>query len=195
MTTIATPALIPAGAGRHRTIGVGRRGVAPLSIVRTALRWTLNLALVVLMVGSAVLAVFIAVERVGFSPVLSPSMQPTFAPGDLIVTKPEPASAVRVGQVVVLPVPGERGQRYVHRIIAVTYEHGRPVVRTKGDANSAPENFRLRITSRSVPVVVHAVPKLGRLAVLLRGGLWRLIGICLIGGLLLVGIKRALLDR
>jgi signal peptidase len=199
MTTIAAgqPAAVPAPtiAGRHRPTEAGRRGVAPLSIVRTALRWVINVLLIVLMVGSVALAVFIGVERVGFSPVLSPSMAPTFAPGDLILTKPEAATDVRVGQVVVLPVPGEPGQRYVHRIIKVEYEKGLPVVRTKGDANSAAEDYRLRITSDTVPLVVHTVPHLGRLAVLLRGGIWRLIAICVIGGLLLLSVKRALLDR
>jgi signal peptidase I len=193
MTTIATAGSLPMTRGRHRT--EGRRGIAPLSLLRAVVRWTVNLLLLLLMVASAVLAVFVAVEHVGFSPVLSPSMVPTFAPGDLIVTKPEPASAVRVGQIVVLPVPNEPGQRYVHRIIKVEYEHGAPVVRTKGDANAAPENFRLRITSPTVPVVVHSVPHLGRFAVLLRGGIWRLVGICLVGAFLLVAVKRSLLDR
>jgi hypothetical protein len=36
---------------------------------------------------------------------------------------------------------------------------------------------------------------LGRLAILLRGGLWRALAVCLIGALLLVGVKRALLNR
>ena len=180
--------------GRHRRAGAAR-GIAPWSVAYRAVRFATGLVLTIAALASIAVTVVIVAGHIGFSPVLSPSMRPTFAPGDLILTKSEPAKDVRVGQVVVLPVPGEKGQRYVHRIIEVRYEKGVPVVRTKGDANGAPENFRLKITSAKVPVVVHTVPKMGRLALLFRGGMWRVGAIVLIGAFLLVGVKRALLDR
>jgi signal peptidase I len=179
--------------GRHRSGAA--RGIAGWTLVRRMVRWMTGTVLTVAALASVALTVFIAVGHIGFSPVLSPSMRPSFAPGDLIVTKPEAAADIRVGQVLVLPVPGEKGQRYVHRVIEVAYQKGRPVVRTKGDANGAPENFRLTITSKKVPVVVNTVPRMGRLALLFRGGSWRVGAIVLIGALFLVGIKRALLDR
>jgi signal peptidase len=183
-----------AAAGHHRRAGA-TRGFAPWSVARKIVRFAVGLALAVAALASIALTAFIVVEHVGFSPVLSPSMEPTFAPGDLIVTKPIAAADIRVGEVVVLPVPGQHGERYVHRVVKVTYEHGFPVVRTKGDNNPAPEDFQLRITSKTVPVVVHTVPHAGRLALLFRAGAWRIAAIVLVGGLFLVGLKRALLDR
>lgn len=180
--------------GRHRRAGAAR-GVAGRTLARRAVRFVTGAVLTLAALASVALTVVIVVGHIGFSPVLSPSMRPTFAPGDLIVTKPEPVSAIRVGQVLVLPVPGEKGQRYVHRVIEVQYQKGLPVVRTKGDANAAPENFRLTITSSHVPVVVHTVPRMGRLALLFRGGSWRVGAIVIVGFLFLVGVKRLLLDR
>jgi signal peptidase I len=190
MTAIASPRRV----GRHAS-SLPNRGIAAGQLLRRAGRIVLRAASALVALASVALAIVIAVEHIGFSPVLSPSMVPTFAPGDLVITKPEPASAVKVGQVLVLPVPGEQGQRYVHRVIAVTHKDGFPVVQTKGDANPAPEQFTLRITSAQVPRVVTTIPKLGRLAILLRGGLWRALAVCLIGALLLVGVKRALVNR
>jgi signal peptidase I len=175
--------------------GTDHRGGRRAFGVRGVLRVVTGLLLAVTLVGALAGAAYVVLERVGFSPVLSPSMRPTFAPGDLVVTKPEAATAIRVGQVVVLPVPGEAGQRYVHRIIKVSWSHGQPVVRTKGDANAAPESYSLRVTSRQVPVVVTTVPRVGRLALLLRGGMLRVGIICVIGFLMLVSVKRFLLDR
>jgi signal peptidase I len=126
----------------------------------------------VLLIAAAVASVTAMVtvmsQHLGFAPVLSPSMEPTFHPGDLVVTKPEPASAVKVGQVIALPVPSAPSQRYVHRVISVTTKDGKPLVRTKGDANPAPEPFSLRIDSPTVPVVVATVPELGHVSVLLQ---------------------------
>jgi signal peptidase I len=193
MTAIAVPSL-DAAHGRHRR-PEARRGFAPVSVVRRTARAVVGLVLSLAALASIALAVVVGVEHLGFSPVLSPSMQPSFAPGDLVVTKPIAAADLRVGDVAVLPVPGEPGQRYVHRIVKITYQKGLPVVRTKGDANSAPETFNLRITSKRVPLVVRTVPHLGRFALLLRGGIWRTVGVVVIAFLLLVAVKRALLDR
>ncbi|MGN6475546.1 MAG: signal peptidase I [Mycobacteriales bacterium] len=107
-------------------------------------------------------------QHLGFAPVLSPSMEPAFHPGDLVITKPEPASDITVGQVVALPIPGSPGQHYVHRIISVTTKDGRPLVQTRGDANPTPEQFKLRINSPTVPRVVAVIPYLGRVSVLLQ---------------------------
>jgi signal peptidase I len=107
-------------------------------------------------------------DHLGFAPVLSPSMEPAFRPGDLVITRPEPAADIAVGQVLALPVPGAPGQRYVHRIISVSESDGYPVIRTKGDANATPEPFALRITSPTVPLVVATIPELGRVSVLVH---------------------------
>jgi signal peptidase I len=190
MTAIASPRTT----GRHLST-VPARGIAVGALLRRTVRLVVGAVLTLAALASIALAALIVVGHIGFSPVLSPSMVPAFAPGDLVVTQPEAASDIKVGQVLVLPVPGEPGQRYVHRVISVTYKDGLPVVQTKGDANPAPEQFKLRITSAKVPQVVTTIPHLGRLAILLRGGMWRAVAVGLIGLLLLVGVKRAFFNR
>lgn len=133
-----------------------------------------GLLLIATAVASLTAMVTVMTQHLGFAPVLSPSMEPTFHPGDLVITKPEPVSAIKIGQVVALPVPSAPSQRYVHRIISVTMKDGRPLVRTKGDANPTPEPFTLRINSPTVPLVVAKVPYLGRLSVLLQHSVLRL---------------------
>jgi signal peptidase len=166
---------------------------------RQKLRWRdfrnviSGLLLVLVTFGSVAAMVTVIHDRIGFSPVLSPSMVPTFRPGDLIITKPELAADVKVGQIVALPVPHEPGQRYVHRIISVTMHDGKPVVRTKGDANPAPEQFALRITSKYVPRVVAVVPKLGRLSLVMQRSSLRLAIIIVIGLFALIAAKRLIL--
>jgi signal peptidase len=142
-------------------------------------RFATGLALIAITAGSIAGMVLVIHDRVGFSPVLSPSMVPAFSPGDLIITRSEPATAMRVGQIVALPIPGEAGQRYVHRIISITTKNGKPLVRTKGDANPLPEPYSLRVTSKDVPVVVASVPKMGRLSLITKRSTPRLILIAL----------------
>jgi signal peptidase I len=140
-----------------------------------AWRFVTGLMLIAGMLGSIVAMVFVIHDHVGFSPVLSPSMQPAFGPGDLIVTRSEPATAMKVGQVVALPIPGAPGQRYVHRLISVQFDHGVPVVRTKGDANPLPEPYELHVTSANVPVVVTSIPHLGRVSLITERSTPRLV--------------------
>ena len=77
----------------------------------------------VLAVGAvSVLVVVAAGPRFGLyriETVLSGSMQPTLNPGDLIVVTPEPASDVKVGQVISYQIP--IGDHHVesHRIVRV----------------------------------------------------------------------------
>lgn len=178
MTTITVPA--PSVAGRHRRA----TRIRPLRMVTGAL-------LALLAAGSIALATLVLLLHIGFAPVLSPSMVPTFAAGDLLLTKAEPADALRVGQIVVLPRPDLPGQRYAHRLISVRQTDDGPIVRTKGDANNAPDPQALRISSATVPVVVGHVPMVGRFA-LLGQRVWVKIGLILfVGACVLVAIRRA----
>ncbi|HWB67382.1 MAG TPA: signal peptidase I [Mycobacteriales bacterium] len=175
-------------AGRHRVHGPRIRRAHPTA--RRVWRFASGVLLLLLAAGAVTGMVTVIHERIGFSPVLSPSMEPAFRPGDLLITKPEPATAIKVGQVVVLPLPNAPGQRYVHRIVGVTVQHGQAVVQTKGDANPAPEPFHLRVTSHLVPQVVATVPRLGRLALLMQHSLLRLSLILLTAGFGVLALKR-----
>jgi signal peptidase len=93
--------------------------------------------------------------------VLSGSMKPYFKPGDIVVVTPEPTSEVRVGQVISYHVPV--GDRHVqsHRVIEVVRGGDQPLVRTKGDANSAPDPWTARLNGGTAWQVRLVVPKAG----------------------------------
>lgn len=168
-----------------------RRRTGPRQVVRFLLSSVLAVAALAALVGSGV----VVVQRLGFSPVLSPSMVPAFGPGDMIVTKPLATEQIRVGDVIVLPLPDAPGQRYVHRVIAVeTDDDGLPAVKTKGDNNEDPDPWRLSITSDKVPSVVASIPKAGRLALYTNGASLRVPLMLLVAGAVLVATKRALLS-
>lgn len=162
---------------------------------RTPLQLLLHVVLALAAVLSVAGAAVVVVERLGFSPVLTSSMLPTYAPGTLLVTHPVATSSLRVGQVYVLPLPDAPGQRYVHRVISVKDSPQGPVVRTKGDNNPAADDWQLTITSAKVPHVVASAPSVGSLALLMDGSALRIPLLLVIAGCLLVAVKRALLDE
>lgn len=163
---------------------------------RRPLRVLLHALLAVVAVASVLGAGVVVTQRLGFSPVLTASMVPTYDPGALLVTKPMDSDRIAVGQVLVLPLPDAPGQRYVHRVTSVEQDReGRPVVRTQGDNNPAPDSWQLTITSEQVPQVVASAPRIGSLALLTNGSALRIPLLLLIAGCLLLAVKRALLDQ
>jgi signal peptidase I len=104
------------------------------------------------------LALLVAIVHLHFMRVISPSMEPTIAVGNVVVLKPVPAVSLVEGQVVVLPIPDEGGVLYSHRLTSVREVDGKILVTTKGDANAAPDPWELRIESTSVPLVVAQIP-------------------------------------
>ena len=98
---------------------------------------------------------------IGFSPVLSQSMQPTFSAGDLEITKLVPAASVVVGDVVVLNDP-EAQAKYSHRVTSVVDAAGSITLSTRGDANPAVDRHPVIIdTATQISKVVTTVPFLG----------------------------------
>jgi signal peptidase len=146
------------------------------------------LATIAVMAASVAVFVF----HLGVFPVLSDSMAPTYSTGALVLTRPIPASRVRVGDIVVIRPPGYTAS-YAHRVVSVKGSPEHPIIRTKGDANAAPDPWEMSLTSSQVPEVVGSVPFLGRIAapfdhsretrvlVIAGGG-----AVFLIGGLVLI---------
>ncbi|HSB40067.1 MAG TPA: signal peptidase I [Gaiellaceae bacterium] len=93
--------------------------------------------------------------------VLSGSMRPAFAPGDMVVVTPEPVASVRVGQVISYRIPVGDHHVQSHRVIAVTRRGGEISVRTKGDANDAPDPWTATLHGTTVWQVRAVLPKLG----------------------------------
>lgn len=117
------------------------------------------------------------------SPVLTGSMRPTFGPGAAVVLRPIPVSSVRPGMIVEFVPPGQTAP-YTHRVISVTGTPARPLIRTKGDANPAPDSWQVQLNGPEVNEVVGSVPYVGRAIVFAHqpGALLALIGLVLTGG-------------
>lgn len=121
------------------------------SIVDTSV-WVLA---IVAAVGMA-----LAVQVGGFqvTRVLSPSMEPTFSPGDLVIIRPVPAVDIVPGDIPMLPDPDVPQIQYVHRVQQVdTSRPGEVWILTKGDNNPS-EDSPVTVITEKVPVVVASLP-------------------------------------
>jgi signal peptidase I len=133
------------------------------------------------LVLAAALAVFVLlalVPHIGLyrpETVLSGSMRPRFGPGDLVIVTPEAARDVRVGQVISLRIPVGDHHVQTHRVLQVVRGGDHPVIRTKGDANNAPDPWTARLDGSTAWQVRLVVPKLGWLIVWLRSPWLRLL--------------------
>ena len=93
--------------------------------------------------------------------VLSGSMRPTFSPGDMVVVTPEPLRDVRVGQIISYRIPVGDHHVQSHRVIKIVRGGANPIVRTKGDANNAPDAWTAKLNGTTAWRVRAVVPKLG----------------------------------
>ncbi len=100
--------------------------------------------------------------------VLSGSMHPAFSPGDMVFVTPEPLERVRVGQVISYQIP--LGDHHVqsHRVIAIIRRSGHVSVRTKGDANAAPDPWIAQLHGATAWHVRFVLPKAGWIVFWLR---------------------------
>jgi signal peptidase I len=93
--------------------------------------------------------------------VLSGSMKPTFAPGDMVIVTPEPLRDLRVGQIISYRIPV--GDRHVqsHRVIKILRRGAQPLVKTKGDANNTADPWTAELHGKTIWRVRGVLPKLG----------------------------------
>ena len=119
-------------------------------------------------------------QHIQVSPVLTGSMVPTFAPGDAVVTRQVPLRDLHVGQVAVLVPPGQTSS-YAHRVVSISGDPAHPVVRTRGDANSAPDPWAVPVSGRTVTEVLVSAPRVGNLLVAGNGSAPRALLILAVG--------------
>jgi signal peptidase len=93
--------------------------------------------------------------------ILTGSMEPTFSPGDVVVSTPMPASRIRVGDVISFQAPVPGSPVVTHRVIEVVHGGAHPVIRTQGDANPTADPWRARIEGDTVWRQRGVVPHLG----------------------------------
>jgi signal peptidase len=100
--------------------------------------------------------------------VLSGSMEPTFAPGDVVVVTREPVRDVRAGQIITYAIPISDRHVETHRIVRVVRGGANPIVVTKGDANETADPWQAELNGGAVWRYRFRVPMLGRAIVALR---------------------------
>ena len=138
-----------------------RRGQRTAAAVAALLRLTALILCVASLLGLAAVAVGPRLGLLRIETVLSGSMRPTFAPGDLIVVTPEPVDQVRAGQVISYAIPVGDHHVETHRVVRVSRRHGRPAILTKGDANSAADPWLAVLTSPTAWRERLVIPKAG----------------------------------
>ena len=152
-----------------------RAGAQGLSLADLALRAALGVALAAFLL----LAIVPHTGLYRTETVLSNSMKPYFGAGDLVVVTPEPLRDVRVGQVISIHVPNGDHHVQTHRIVQIVRGGKHPVIRTRGDANDARDQFTARLDGKTAWRVRYVVPKVGWTIVWLRNPLLRLLTVFL----------------
>lgn len=132
-----------------------------LRIARTLPAALAAAAFLTLVVGPAVLGYRVLT-------VLSGSMAPRIPTGAMILSVPIDPTALRVGDVITYVSPGAEKIVLTHRVVEIL-EHGdEPLVRTRGDANSADDPWTARLRGGTVWRTTHVVPHIGGAVTALR---------------------------
>lgn len=155
------------------------------SWVRQVVAWFVLLAAI------AVLAVAVIVPRIaGATPyaVQTGSMQPTYPPGTLVVTKPVDNADIGIGTPITYQLDSGRSSVVTHRVLGVRLgADGKNWFQTQGDANNGPDEDLVRpIQVRGE--VWYDVPYLGRLNAVLTGSQHQLLVFLVAGGLVIYSL-------
>ncbi len=177
--------------------GLWLAGLAPAALVlsghaavvaRTSLRsWSCSFGTVGVALACAALLALAAGPALGLYrtvTVLSGSMRPIFAPGDVIVVTPEPARDLRVGQVITYQVPIGGQQVETHRVVRILAHGNEPIVQTKGDANNAVDPWQAKLHGGTLWRYRARIPLIGYAILALRAPLAHWILVLLVPGLL-----------
>jgi signal peptidase I len=116
---------------------------------------------------------------------LSGSMEPTFAPGDLLLLRPEPLSRIRVGQIITYTIPIGDHHLETHRVVHILRGGDEPVVQTKGDANARPDPWTAVLHGSTIWRVERVVPHAGSALLWLGRPFVRVAFVLLLAGFLL----------
>jgi signal peptidase len=161
------------------------------SIPRRMLGWLANGLLLLCLAVFLLVAVGPHLFGYRTATMLTGSMEPGIMPGDVVITTPEPASDVKVGDVISYHIPVEDRRVETHRVVEVLHQkNGTIAVRTQGDNNENADPWTASIEGDTVWEVQTVVPKLGSVIRFLRsdaiqhGIFW-----VALGGLLLLGLS------
>lgn len=138
-----------------------------MRIATRIINWAATIILVVALVALVALG---AAILMGLKPavVKTGSMRPSHPPGSLILVKPTPAEQLKLGNVITFTDPDQPKRGLItHRIVKIEHEKGSPIFTTQGDANSAPDSWRLKLAS-DAGLMTFSIPEVGRLSFLVR---------------------------
>ncbi len=143
-------------------------------------------ALVAGLIAGAVLLI-LAPVFIGWRPytVLTGSMRPGVQPGDVVMDRPIKISDAHVGDVVTFSDPSRKGVLVTHRIRAIAHGPETTQVETRGDANNTSERWTIATKDR-VGLVVYVIPKIGRVATVIRNPIG-ILGLVVLPILLIAG--------
>jgi len=111
-------------------------------------------------------------------PILSGSMAPRLSTGSLALAMPAPQGSLRAGEILVFNIPIGDHHLTAHRVMRVLNRGRNPILTTKGDANSAADPWRLKLSGNSACIVRAHIPLLGYAVVFARRwGLLLLLGV------------------
>lgn len=94
--------------------------------------------------------------------VLSGSMAPTIAPGSVVIVRPIDLADLRAGDVIAFQAPIDGRPTVTHRVVEIERRGPRPLVQTRGDANSSPDPWKVALGPGRGWRVSHVVPEAGR---------------------------------
>lgn len=106
---------------------------SPIRLMLTVVSWVLIGALLALVIGASVLPRILGAVPLA---VLSGSMEPTFAAGDLVISKPVDPAQITVGDIVTFQPEANNPALVTHRVVSKAVgESGTSGFTTRGDAN------------------------------------------------------------
>ncbi|KQS66752.1 S26 family signal peptidase [Modestobacter sp. Leaf380] len=164
--------LHPVDAGAHRA--GGRVGTRPLPLAlrmaRLVARRLVDLALVVAVLAFAALAVGPHVFGYRTVTMLTTSMAPGIAPGDVVVDTALPVADIEPGMVLTYHIPVGDRRVVTHRVVSADVgPDGSVTVQTRGDANDAADPWTATFAAGDTAWQVRAtVPEVGHVVQLLR---------------------------
>ena len=156
---------------------------------RSVRRWVDRLLMGVLIAVIVAGTVAVLSGRYQLRPVLSGSMRPGLPVGGIVITERVPTSSLQVRDVVVFHSPDHPQDLIVHRIVSLTPGASGPVVKTQGDANTAPDPWTVTLHGATAYRAVYALPLVGYVAVWVHGPSGRLA--LMVTGLLLLLVAAA----
>src|SRR5436190_17626767 len=132
---------------------------------RSAISFLARAAVTSLVISSCAVLLFIGIlPRTGAyrtMTVLSGSMRPAFAPGDMVVARPKTVDSLKVGDILVYSIPIADHHIESHRVTKIISR--RPLIlTTKGDANNGADPWTAQLDTDRVWTVRHQVPFVGQ---------------------------------